>query len=470
MRVVVVGAGIAGLAAAWELVQHDPVAAADLEVVVLDAAPRVGGKLVVGEVGGVTVDLGAESLLARRPEALELAREVGLADDLVTPRPVGAALWSAGDLHPLPAGTLMGVPSSTTGLAGLLDDDGLAAVSREPEQVWAPVEADDVAVADLVARRVGAGVVDRLVEPLLGGVYAGRAAALSLRATVPALWDAAVRGRSLVETARGAAERGTSTQGPVFAGVRGGVGRLPLAAAAAVRERGGRVRTGTTVRSLARTSSGWRLVTGPTTDEVVLDADAVVLATPAAPTARLLRDVAPAAARALGEVEHASVALVTFVLDRTTATGLTGSGVLVPPVDGRYAKAATFSSTKWGWVDDAATDRVVVRASVGRHGGIEDLQLPDDEVARRVLADLRELPGVTLSDPLEVQVTRWGGGLPQYAVGHLDRVARALADVERHPGLALAGAAYEGVGIPACVASGRRAASAVIADLAVRGG
>src|SRR4051794_29799405 len=252
-RVVVVGAGIAGLAAAWELAGAPDAP----QVVVLEGAARVGGKLATGEVGGVTVDLGAESLLARRPEAVDLAREVGLADDLVAPRPVGAGLWSGGRTHLLPSGTLMGVPSSTAGLDGLLDDADLAAVAAEPAQRWQPVEADDVSVADLVAARVGRGVVDRLVGPLLGGVYAGHATALSLRATVPALWEAAREGGSVVEAARTAAARGTATRSPVFAGVRGGVGRLPVAVAQALAERRVDVRTSSTVRSLSRRGTGW---------------------------------------------------------------------------------------------------------------------------------------------------------------------------------------------------------------------
>lgn len=461
-RVVVVGAGIAGLAAAWELLGSPT----RPDVVVLDGAPQVGGKLALGTVGGIAVDLGAESLLARRPEAVDLAREVGLASELVAPRPVGAALWSAGRTYPLPAGTVMGVPSSASGLTGLLPNDAVAAVEAEPHRNWPPVDADDVAVGGFVAARLGQPVVDRLVEPLLGGVYAGQADALSLRATVPVLWDAACRGASVVKAARAAAEAGAATQAPVFAGLRGGVGRLAVEVAQAVRVRGGEIRTSTTVRALQHHGHGWRLVTGPASDEAVVEADAVLLATPAAPTSRLLRDVAPVAAAALAEVEYASVAIVTLVFERRGVTGLAGSGVLVPPVDGRYVKAATFSSTKWTWLDEAAADHVVVRASVGRHGSVGDLQHSDDALARRALADLHALPGVELPEPLDLQVTRWGGGLPQYGLGHADRVQRARADVAGQSRLALAGAVYEGVGVPACVGSGRRAARELLGQLA----
>lgn len=463
--VAVVGGGIAGLAAAWALAT----APTAVRVLVLESSPRVGGKLALGELGGTVVDVGAESLLARRPEALDLAREVGLGDALEPPRPVGAGLWSAGSRHPLPRGTLMGVPSSSHGLAGLLPEADRAVVDAEPERSWAPVDGD-VDVASFVAARVGQGVVDRLVEPLLGGVYAGHARRLSLQATVPALWEAARAGGSLVRTAQAAAARGQATQSPVFSGVVGGVGRLPLAVADALRARGAEVRTGTTVRRLERHGARWRLVTGPTADERVVDVDGVVLAVPAAPASRLLAGVAPPAAAALGEVQYASVALVTLLLDRARVAGLDGSGLLVPPVDGRYVKATTFASSKWAWLDACDPRHVVVRASVGRFGEERDLQLDDAEIARRALADLRAIPGVRLPDPAATLVTRWGGGLPQYDVGHLARVQRVADGVAALPGLAVAGAAYGGVGVPACVASGRQAADHVLAAVTqVRG-
>ncbi|MGN6612582.1 MAG: protoporphyrinogen oxidase [Angustibacter sp.] len=457
--VAVVGGGIAGLAAAWQLATSG----AGVRVLVLEAAPRVGGKLALGEVGGTVVDVGAESLLARRPEALELAREVGLADALQPPRPVGAGLWSEGGRYPLPRGTLMGVPSGAQGLDGLVPDADRARIEAEPSRSWPP-EDDDVDVASFVAARVGQGVVDRLVEPLLGGVYAGHARRLSLRATVPALWETAATGGSVVQAAAAAAARGQATQAPVFSGVVGGVGRLPVAVADGLRTRGVEVRASTTVRRLERHGSRWRLVTGPTVDEQVVDVDGVVLAVPAAPASRLLAQVAPQAAAALREVQYASVALVTLLLDRDAVAGLDGSGLLVPPVDGRYIKATTFASSKWAWLDESAPGHVVVRASVGRFGEERDLQLDDAEIVRRALVDLRAIPGVWLPDPVASLVTRWGGGLPQYDVGHLARVQRVLDGVATLPGLAVAGAAYGGVGVPACVASGRRAAERVLAE------
>src|SRR4051812_7747517 len=434
--VAVVGAGVAGLSAAWRLVRDAP----STRVLVLDAAARVGGKLALAELGGLVVDVGAESLLARRPEGVDLAREVGLGEDLTTPRPVGARLLSGGVLRPLPSGTLMGVPSSGASVDGLLSPAEAAEVDAEPARPHPPLGAD-VDVASFVSGRVGRAVVDRMVEPLLGGVYAGHAGRLSLRATVPALWDAAVEGRSVVETAARAARAGAATQAPVFAGVRGGVGRLPLAVADALAARGVEVRTRATVRRLERRPGSWRVIVGPTTDEQALDVDAVVLATPAAPTSRLLAEVAPAAAAALAGVEYASVGIVTLVLPRAgLPAAASGSGFLVPPVEGRYVKATTFSSAKWAWLDEAAPDLVVMRASVGRHREERDLQAEDGEVVARAVADLGDVLGAPLPSPVASGLTRWGGGLPQYAVGHVDVVDLVRREVARQPGLAVAGA------------------------------
>ncbi len=451
--VAVVGGGVSGLVAALRL------AAGGARVVVLEQSDRLGGVLRLGEVDGVVVDLGAESLLARRPEAVDLVREVGLGADLVHPATARAAVWTRGALHAMPAGTLMGVPSDPEALAGLLTADEVARVRAE---VPVPVDADDVAVAALVGARLGPAVVERLVDPLLGGVYAGRAEALSLRATVPALWAAARDGASLVDAAGAAAQAGASGSGPVFAGVRGGVGRLPDALADRVRAAGVAIRTGACVQAVGRRGAGWSLHLGPAGRGDRLDVDGVLLAVPAPAAARLLAGPSPSAAERLRAVRVASLALVTAVLPAGTldAAGEGLSGVLVPAVEGRLAKAMTFASRKWDWVHEAAGGRDVLRVSVGRAGEVAPLQRSDDDLVAAALADASDLLGTPL--PAEAaQVTRWGGGLPQYDVGHLDLVAAVRADLAATPGLAVAGSAWGGVGVPACVAT----ADAAAADL-----
>jgi oxygen-dependent protoporphyrinogen oxidase len=356
----------------------------------------------------------------------------------------------------------MGVPTDLRALAasGLLTPLELA---RIPLDAWLPVTnvGDDVPVGRFVGARMGRAVVDRLVEPLLGGVYAGRADELSLAATLPQLAPHARRERSLLAAAR--ASRAVSDEagqdGAVFGAPRGGVGRLPGAVA---RLSGATVRTGATVRELARTPGGWRLVIGPTRSPEEVLADAVVLAVPAAPAARLLRPHAPSAASELAQIRYSSMAVVALAFPVTAfPRPPAGSGFLVPPVEGRAVKAVTFSSTKWGWYADAAPGLVLVRASVGRIGEEAVLQRDDADLVDLVLGDLTDALGVA-DPPLDARVTRWGGGLPQYTVGHLGRVERVRAAVDGLPGLAVAGAAYDGVGVPACVASGERAAAEVL--------
>ncbi len=424
---VVVGGGISGLAAAWELVRQHP----DLRVTVLEAGSRVGGKLRGGRVGGVMVDLGAESVLARRPEAVELIRQVGLGDDLVHPATATASIWSRGRLHPMPARTLMGIPSDVQSLRGLLTDEE---VERVRAEVATPGGDDDVAIGALVADRLGPAVVDRLLEPLLGGVYAGHAREISTAAALPALLQAHARGESLVATAATAlppaAPVGEPPR-PVFAGVKGGLHRLTDRLAEVLAASGVRIVTGVTVRELhRRPEGGFDLVTGPVPWPTAYRADAVVLAVPPAPAARLLREVSPDAATLLGEVETASMAVVTLAFRAQDLPPLTGSGFLVPPVEGRPVKAATFSAAKWDWVREAGQgagpageDLVLLRASAGRHREEAVLQRRDADLVDMVVAELSHILGAKLPAPVDGQVTRWGGGLPQYAVGHPARVA-----------------------------------------------
>ena len=435
-----VGAGVAGLTAARDLTL------AGHEVVVVEGADEIGGKLRRREVGGVVVDVGAEAMLNRRPEGVDLARALGL--EVVHPTEAASRVWTRGALRPLPR-SLMGAPLDLDQLAesGVLTPEGL---DRARDERVLPVEGD-VTVGDLVADRFGDEVTERLVEPLLGGVYAGRAREISARAATPQLVAMAERGSILAQ-----ADSLPGSDVPVFAGLRGGMAGLVDALA-----EGLDVRTGAPVQELLRTSSAFDARVAGTSTTV----DAVVLATPAAPTAKLLAEMAPEAARELATIEYASVAVVTLAFRAVDVPALAetdASGFLVPPVDGRRIKASTFSFAKWAWVREAGDGLLLLRTSVGRHREADTLQVTDDELVAASLRDLADATGVAAT-PVDTHVQRWGGGLPQYALGHLERVARIRADVARVPGLALAGAAYDGVGIPAVIASGHRAAAEVVA-------
>jgi oxygen-dependent protoporphyrinogen oxidase len=424
MRVAIVGGGIGGLAAARFL--HDR----GLDTVVFESGDRIGGKLRLETVGDVVLDVGAEAILARRPEGVELAETVGLAADLVHPETTQASILAGGALHTLPR-TVMGIPTGTVDF-----------VDVQPHRV--PLPDHDISVAEYVRERAGEQVLDRLVAPLLGGVYAGDPERLSLAAAGEQL---KLLGPDPLATAAKVPERDGS---PVFAGIAGGIGRLPIAVAAGLPD----VRTGTLVRELERDGTDW-LLRSAASDERF---DAVVVATPAPATSRLLAEVAPRSSFALADVTVASVVIVTFVFEADL--GLTGSGFLVSPSEPATIKASTFSSNKWGWLSEPG--RTVLRASLGRAG--EPMLYDDPTMTELALADLREILGV-LPKPAASHVQRWGGGLPQYAVGHLamlDTISGELAGV---PGLALAGATYRGVGIPAVIASARDAVESVLVDL-----
>ena len=433
---VVVGAGIAGLTAAHLLTERGD------EVTVLEATDVVGGKIRRAEVGGALVDVGAEAMLNRRPEGVELARSVGL--DPVHPTAATSKIWTRGALRPLPR-SLMGVPLDLDELraSGVLSDGASPAPRQERD-----TDVDgDVSVGDLVAGRLGDEVVDRLVEPLLGGVYAGHARRLSARATVPQLMTLASLGRLSDATL-------PVSDAPVFAGLAGGMGQLLEALAADLD-----VRTGAPVRELRERRLP--LVAGPRP--------------PTTGRRRRPRDPGgadrPAARRPRPGRRHRA-GRDRVRLDGRRHPGLPGR----LPLAGRRTasaswcrrstaariKASTFSFAKWDWVREAGAEHGLVhlRTSLGRLGEEATLQRTDDDLVAASLADLREAIGLTAA-PVATHVQRWGGGLPQYAVGHLDRVARIRAAVAEVPGLVLAGAAYDGVGIPAVVASARAAVAAL---------
>ncbi|HEV7208748.1 MAG TPA: protoporphyrinogen oxidase [Mycobacteriales bacterium] len=437
-RVAVVGGGIAGLAAGYAAAQ------AGHAVTVYERAGILGGALRTGTLGGLELEEGADAFLIRVPEALELARQVGCT--VVHPASGQAQVYAAGRLRPLPPGTVLGVPGGLRGLRPVLSRRGLARAGMD-RLLPASALGDDPAVGLLVRRRLGAEVLDRLVDPLLGGVYAGSATGLSVQATAPLL--AAPR-RSLLATV--AARRPAPSGGPVFGSVIGGQGEFVAALARALLGAGGQVRTGETVTALARDGAGWRLGLGPTGRRENAHADVVILAVPAPRAARLLADQLPAPL--LPATAYASVAIV-GLLYRPGTPLPPGSGFLVAPSARRVVKAVSFVGQKWGHPPDAP---VVVRASIGRYRAEVDLQRPDLELAGLAAAELAAMAGVP-GRPQAHRVTRWGGALPQYAPGHLTRVRALRAALPA--GLAVCGAAYDGVGIPACVRSGQAAAAAI---------
>ena len=435
-RVVVVGAGLTGLATAWRV--RD-----DVEVTVLEAADRVGGEIHTVPLAGTRFDVGADAFLARQPEAERLARDAGFGDDdLVAPASGQVQLWIDGRLRPLPDGTVLGAPTDPLAVArsGVLGPVALARAAIEP-LLPRRHSVGDRSVAELIGERFGRDVVDRMVEPLLGGVYAGHSDRLSAQMAAAPVWAVAQEHRSLtIGLARRRAAMEDDAR-PVFLTLRGGLGRLVDRLAD---ELGPRVRTRASVTSISRDGGTWRVATA---DGARHGADTLVLAVPAPVAAELLAPVSAEAAREFAGIPTASVGVVALAYPRPAGGGPQGSGVLVPPTEGRTVKAMTFASNKWP--HHAEHGRFLLRASVGRIDDDRALAWEDEELVSRVDGEVREMTGL-VGPPVEHHVQRWWDGLPQHEVGHrarIDRIHHALR--QDAPSLFVGGAALDGLGLAA---------------------
>lgn len=440
VSVAVVGGGLSGLVAAFRLRR---LLGTDARIVVAEASDRLGGKLRDGRVGGVRVEVGAEAFVTRRPEASALLMELGMAGRVVAPTGVRPALLTGGALRQLPAPTLMGVPADPAVLAGVADPGDLERMRGEAMRPveWSP--RSDRSVGGFVAERFGPSVVARSVDPMLGGVYAARAHDIGMRAALPALARRLDAGDSLTAAVTGLLPEPTGA--PVFGAVAGGyrvlVERLAAASGADVRLR-------TPVAGVEPIGRRWRV-------DGVGDVDGVVLALPADALAR----VWPA-----GDLGIAQADSLLVVLALPPAATLPGhSGVLVASDEpGLEAKAFTFVSAKWGAPPGLPT---IVRASYGRLG--DDAPVADPIASASAdLAMLCAAAGLPTPEIRDVLVQRWDGGLPQYGPGHAARVA--AVEARRPPGLVLAGAAFDGVGVPACIGRADRAARRLAVELGDR--
>lgn len=453
-RVVIVGGGIAGLTVAERLTAS--VDAADVQIEIREAGQRVGGKLKTSPFAGrAAVDEGADAFLARVPAGIELAGRVGLGGALTSPTGASAAVWHQ-RLHSIPDGLLLGVPGTVAGLATsrLLSVRGKLRAALEP--LLPRMDPQD-SIGRLIRSRFGNEVHERLVDALVGSIYATDTDAFSL-AMVPQLAQLADHHRSLLLGSRSAQRQRTQRAGaasldPLFAAPRAGMEALAIATAAAARSRGAVVRADAAVGAIERDGDSWRVDGDPV--------EVVVVAIPAATAASIVTDVEPALATALSVMEHAGVVIVTLAVGDWPPRLRGRSGYLVPKPEQGLVTAASFGSQKWAhW----GGDDEVLRVSLGRDG-LDVMDLRDDELVDAAVGEVGRHVGLDVQ-PTSVRVSRWPRSFPQYRPGH----QRWLGDVAKAtpPGLFLTGASYRGIGVPACITDAERTATAVAEYLRAR--
>ena len=449
-RITIVGGGVTGLTTAYRFSKLMPGA----QITLIEAGDHVGGKIRSSPFAGIAgVDEGADAFLTRIPHAVALAAELGLTDQLTSPAVVSANVWWNG-MHEIPEGLLLGVPSDLATLARshLLSWRGKLRAGLEPILPGTGVGADSV--GRLIRKRFGRQVHERLVDPLVGSIYAADTDRFSL-AGVPQILDLASNNRSLLIGARRARAKVKAATGPIFAAPTGGMAVLTDSLAEALAAADVEIRTGQSVTSIERSGSGW-LVDG----EV---ADAVVLATPARTTAPLVGAISGDAAKALATFDHAGVVMVTLAVAGTDwPRELSAkSGYLVPKPVQNWVTAVSFASSKWAhWRPADADGGVILRISLGRDG--RDLtDQSDDALLNAAVTDVGHHLGFSLR-PTAHRITRWPLAFPQYRPGHAKRVTGIEADLARDaPGIFVAGASYRGIGIPACIEQGNSTASAL---------
>jgi oxygen-dependent protoporphyrinogen oxidase len=450
-HVAVVGGGISGLVAADVLLRSGAA-----RVTLLEAEGRLGGKIRSEPIAGQAVDVGAESLFAYAPAAVELCRELGLQDELVGARETTTSVWARGRLRELPSGILSGLPDGVGPVlrSGILSPAGLARGALD--LVLPASRADgDRAVGEFVRRRLGRAALDRLVDPLLGTIYAADCEQLSLRATAPALDALAREHRSLIRGLR-ATKPPAPQAGPMFVTLPGGLERIVTR----LRERllKADIRCDSPVRLLEREQDGcYRLELGGRESLLV---DGVVLAAPADQAGRILSAVSPVAAGELDAIRYVPTVIVALSYPTAATSRLGGAGFLVPKGERRLLGACTSLSAKWSHFAD--TGELWLRCSVARASAASALDMDDAELVGRLTVELGDVMGLQ-GAPLSSHVTRWERALPLYEPGHLERVARVEEELEHLGGVALAGAAYGGIGVPHCIMQGRTAAERVLA-------
>ncbi len=469
--VVIVGGGIAGLSTALALQEQAAAAGVPLTCTLLEATPAWGGKIVTHRVRDLVIEAGPDSFLSQKPAGLELCNKLGLSDEIINTNETSkkASVFFQGRLHELPEGLVTFTPTQLGPFlrGGLLSWTGLVRMGLDV-LVPARRSMEDESLASFFRRRFGRQAFERVIEPLMAGIYAGDAEQMSVRATFPRFveleqqYGSVIRGMAASRRARSA---GTTTLGPrrtIFVTLRRGLADLVAALRERVQQQGAALRTGCPVSALrVRSHQVGRWMYDVILDDgSALSAEALVLATPAYVGAQLVRPLSPMAAGLMEQIPYASTATISLAYDPHTVVRMVeGFGFVVPRAEGRDLIAATWTSLKWP--HRAPGDQFLVRCYVGGVGREGILKLDDAELVQRVQADLASMTGLSAS-PRYVGVNRWDRAMPQYTLGHLDRVLGIEVALGRFSGLYVTGAAYRGVGIPDCIKDGTATASAVL--------
>ncbi len=450
-KVVIVGGGITGLAAAYRLQQSAP----EIDITIIEESKRLGGKIGTEQVDGFVIDAGPDCFLSRKPRGIGLCEELGIARQLIGRDPNYARTFVLrhGRLHPLPEGLTGMIPTNLEALthSSLLSTAAIQRIAQEPNLPPLPEDGDE-SVAHFVARRLGREAFENLIEPLMGGIYAGQADQLSLAATFPQLRQLELKYGSLLNGLTGRQSDGSEADYPPFVSFPEGMQTLVDAIAAQLD--GVEILLNTAVSKISPGENGYQLPLTGQSPISNLQSQAVILTTPAFVSSKILTDLDAALAATLAEIPYASTALVNFAFQEAQVPALDGYGYVIPRVERREALACTWTSRKWP--GRAPAGKFLLRVYIGRYGEPDVTAFDDGRLLAIAQKEIKDTLNIT-TKPLRQKVVRYPQAMPQYNLGHLQRAAAIESRLGAHPGLFMAGAAFHGVGIPDCIASGETA-------------
>ena len=464
-RVAIIGGGISGLSAAFEL-EEKRCAGALLEYVLYERGPRLGGVLVTEHVEGCLVEAGPDSFLTEKPWAADLCRRLGLEDQLIGSNDAQRKTYIVvnGKLVVMPDGLMFMVPTKILPAVFSPLFSLRTKIRMAREWFHPPRQAEqDETVAAMVERHYGAEMVDRLADPLLSGVYGGEASELSLRAVLPRFSEMEAKhgslGRAMLAAHKKMAQGSNQPRRPLFTSLKNGMQQMVDALLSRLSPAS--LHAETTVQAVQPEAGGWLVSAGYSSDQF----DAVVVAVPSQSAAQLLHLSNPQLASDLNGVNYSSSVTVTLAYDQKVRASLpSGFGFLVPHSEGKRMLAATFVHNKFP--HRAPPDRALVRCFLGGTRDERVLDLPDGDILQIARDELRQIVGLT-AEPLFSRVYKWSASMAQYGVGHLERVERIERLRTELPGLALAGNGYRGIGVPDCIRSGSEAAAQILSFLGI---